>query len=65
MQPTLVSRAIYTIVIYVMLEGFRKFLVVLLVIVHLSRMRDHVYFKIDLSSVIDQHVFTSTECWHI
>ena len=32
-----------------MLDGFRKLLVVLLVIDHLSRLRAHVYFNIDLS----------------
>ena len=42
--------AIYTIVIYVMLDEFLKLLVVLLVIDHLSRMRAHMYFNIDLSS---------------
>ena len=57
MQPTLVGRAIYTIVIYVMLDRFLKLLVVLLVIDHLSSMRAHVYFNIDLSSTIAHHMF--------
>ena len=55
----LVGPAIYTIVIYVMLDGFRK-LMVLLVIDHLTRMRAHMYFNIDLSYIIANHVFAST-----
>ena len=48
-----------------MLGGSHKLLVVLLVIDHLPRMQAHVYFNIDLSTIIAHHVFTSTECWHI
>ena len=58
MKPTLVGRAIYTVVIYVMLDRFHKLLVVLLVIDHLSSMRAHMYFIIDVSSIIVHHMFS-------
>ena len=41
-----------------MLNGFHKLLVLLIVIDHLSSMRAHVYFNIDLSSVIAHHMFS-------
>ena len=50
--------AIYTIVIYVIVGGFRKLLVVLIVIGHLSRMWAHLYFNIDLSTIIGHLMFS-------